>query len=151
MLHLKFVAQCKGKGNKAPVQRYIPAVQHFIEAQKLVVKHDMKNIGLIKQDGKYYSIYDLPNGFVVRGDLDLYDMDLSDVNLNIKVTGDLNLYNATNIKLLPKTDFVYTTKYNEQRSKTVYVNWENDLIFSCPMPMCAICQTYTIPIHERTV
>ena len=104
------IYQCKGKGNKAPVQRYIPAVQHFIEAQKLVVKHDMKNIGLIKQDGKYYSIYDLPNGFVVRGDLDLYDMDLSDVNLNIKVTGDLNLYNATNIKLLLKTDFCGANK-----------------------------------------
>ena len=104
------IYQCKGKGNKAPVQRYIPAVQHFIEAQKLVVKHDMKNIGLIKQDGKYYSIYDLPNGFVVRGDLDLSDMDLSDVNLNIKVTGDLNLYNATNIKLLLKTDFCGANK-----------------------------------------
>ena len=99
------VFQCKGKGNKTPVQRYIPAVQHFVEAQKLEIKHDMKNIGLIKQDGKYYSIYDLPNGFVVRGDLDLSDMDLSDVNLNIKVTGILNLAGAKNIKLHPKTDF----------------------------------------------
>ena len=99
------VFQCKGKGNKTPVQRYIPSVQHFVEAQKLEIKHDMKNIGLIKQDGKYYSIYDLPNGFVVRGDLDLSDMDLSDVNLNIKVTGILNLAGAKNIKLHPKTDF----------------------------------------------
>ena len=99
------VFQCKGKGNKTPVQRYIPAVQHFVEAQKLEIKHDMKNIGLIKQDGKYYSIYDLPNGFVVRGDLDLSGMDLADVNLNIKVTGILNLAKAKNIKLHPKTDF----------------------------------------------
>ena len=106
------VFQCKGKGNKTPVQRYIPAVQHFVEAQKLEIKHDMKNIGLIKQDGKYYSIYDLPNGFVVRGDLDLSGMDLADVNLNIKVTGILNLAKAKNIKLHPKTDFSGTKDVN---------------------------------------
>ena len=106
------VFQCKGKGNKTPVQRYIPAVQHFVEAQKLEIKHDMKNIGLIKQDGKYYSIYDLPNGFVVRGDLDLSGMDLADVNLNIKVTGKLDLAKAKNIKLHPKTDFSGTRAVN---------------------------------------
>ena len=106
------VFQCKGKGNKTPVQRYIPAVQHFVEAQKLEIKHDMKNIGLIKQDGKYYSIYDLPNGFVVRGDLDLSGMDLADVNLNIKVTGILNLAGAKNLKLHPKTDFSGTKDVN---------------------------------------
>lgn len=106
------VFQCKGKGNKTPVQRYIPSVQHFVEAQKLEIKHDMKNIGLIKQDGKYYSIYDLPNGFVVRGDLDLSGMDLADVNLNIKVTGILNLAKAKNIKLHPKTDFSGTKDVN---------------------------------------
>ena len=105
------VFQCKGKGNKTPVQRYIPAVQHFVEAQKLI-KHDMKNIGLIKQDGKYYSIYDLPNGFVVRGDLNLSEMDLADVNLNIKVTGILNLAGAKNLKLHPKTDFSGTKDVN---------------------------------------
>ena len=106
------VFQCKGKGNKTPVQRYIPSVQHFVEAQKLEIMHDMKNIGLIKQDGKYYSIYDLPNGFVVRGDLDLSGMDLADVNLNIKVTGKLDLAKAKNIKLHPKTDFSGTKDVN---------------------------------------
>ena len=99
------VFQCKGKGNRTPIQRYIPAIQHFIGAQKLEIKHDMKNIGLIKQDGKYYSIYDLPNGFVVRGDLDLSGMDLSDINLNIKVTGNLDLTGAKNMNLHPKLDF----------------------------------------------
>ena len=99
------VFQCKGKGNRTPIQRYIPAVQHFIEAQKLEVKHDMKNIGLIKQDGKYYSIYNLPNGFIVRGDLDLAGMDLADVNLNIKVMGTLDLTWAKNMNLHPKLDF----------------------------------------------
>lgn len=99
----KSVYQCKGKGNKTPVQRYIPAVQGFVEAQKLEIKHDMKNIGLIKQDGKYYSIYDLPDGFVVKGDLDLSGMDVADINLkNIKVMKNLNLSGAK--KLPPVLD-----------------------------------------------
>ena len=50
-----------------------------------------RNIGFVKQNGKYYSIDDLPDGFVVRGDLDLSGMDLSDVNLNIKLMGTLIL------------------------------------------------------------
>ena len=46
---------------------------------------------------------------------------------------DHNLTQFTSAtSFLPKTDFVYTTQYNEQRSKTVYVNWENDLIFFLP-------------------
>lgn len=101
----KDVYQCKGKGNKTPVQRYIPAVQKFIESQNFEIQHDMKNIGLIKQGGKYYSIYDLPDGFVVNGDLDLSDMDLSGINLNISVTGELNLAGAKNLKLPPVADF----------------------------------------------
>ena len=99
------VYQCKGKGNRTPVQRYIPTVQGFVEAQELEIKHDLKNVGLIKQDGKYYSIYDLPDGFVVEGDLDLSGMDLKGVNLNIKVTGTLNLSRAKNIKLPKIADF----------------------------------------------
>lgn len=106
----KDVYQCKGKGNKTPVQRYIPAVQHFVESQKLEIKHDMKNIGLIKQDGKYYSVYDLPDGFVVNGNLDLSDMDLIGVNLNIIVTGMLDLRRAENIKLPKIADFSKTEK-----------------------------------------
>ena len=88
------VYQCKGKGNKTPVRRYLPAIQEFVETQKLEIKHDMKNVGLIKQDGKYYSIYDLPDGFEVKGDVDLSGMDLRGINLNIKVEGTLYLSRA---------------------------------------------------------
>ena len=102
------VYQCKGKGNKTPVQRYIPAVQGFVARQNLEIKHDMKNIGLIKQAGKYYSVYDLPDGFVVNGDLDVSGMDVSNVNLNIKVTGTLNLSEAKNLRLPAVLDFSQT-------------------------------------------
>lgn len=91
------VYQCKGKGNKTPVQKYIPAIQKFVEVQKLEILHDMKNIGLIKRAGKYYSVYDLPDGFVINGDLDLSDTDFTGVNLNIVVTGKLNISKAKNL------------------------------------------------------
>ena len=102
------VYQCKGKSNKTPVQRYIPAVQGFVERQNLEIKHDIKNIGLIKQAGKYYSVYDLPDGFVVNGDLDFSGMDVSNVNLNIKVTGTLNLSETKNLRLPAVLDFSQT-------------------------------------------
>lgn len=92
------VMQCKGKGNKTPIQKYIPAIQKFVETQNLEIKNDMKNIGLIKQDGQYYSLYDLPKGFVVKGDLDLSEMDLTDIRLDgIKVEGKLDLSHAKNL------------------------------------------------------
>ena len=107
MRRLRFVVKTYFNVKARGIRRlYKDISQQFnVEAQKLEIKHDMKNIGLIKQDGKYYSIYDLPNGFVVRGDLNLSEMDLADVNLNIKVTGILNLAGAKNLKLHPKTDF----------------------------------------------
>ncbi len=75
----KEVHQIKGKQNKAPIRKYVPAIKHFVESQKLDVVHDLKNLGLIKQDGKYYDIYNLPMGFVVTGDLDLRGMGLTEL------------------------------------------------------------------------
>ena len=94
----KTVYQCKGKSDKAPVQRYIPSVQSFVQSQGFDIKHDVQNVGLIKQDGQYYSVYDLPQGFVVRGDLDLSGKNLRGVNLNIIVTGCLNLSYSSNLQ-----------------------------------------------------
>lgn len=126
----KDVYQCKGKGNKTPVQRYIPAVQHFVDSQKFEIKHDMKNIGLIKQDGKYYSVYDLPDGFVVNDDLDLSGMDLTGVNLNIIVTGILDLRRCINLP--PVLDFSRTKEVNlsyTDLSDVQEIKWPSEKIY----------------------
>lgn len=86
------VYQCKGKGNKPPVQKYIPAIQTLIEAKGLNVIDDVKNTGLLKQDGKYYNIWDLPAGFVVNGDLDLSKMNLSELPNLTDVIVEGNFY-----------------------------------------------------------
>ena len=73
------VYQCKGKGNKTPVSRYLPAVQHFVEAKDYDIKCDSKNVGLIRVDGKYYDIWHLPKGLVAKGDLDFSKMGLDEL------------------------------------------------------------------------
>ncbi len=70
------IKQVKGKQNKRPVSKYMPAVQAFVRAKKLEIDGDIKNTGLLKQDGEYYNIFDLPKNFVVNGDLDLSCMEL---------------------------------------------------------------------------
>ncbi len=73
------VHQIKGKQNKAPVRKYVPAVVKFIESQHLEIVNDLKNLGLIRQDGKFYDIYNLPKNFVVKGKLDLSHMGLTEL------------------------------------------------------------------------
>ena len=84
------IKQVKGKQNKRPVAKYMPAVQAFVRANNFDIDGDIKNTRLIKQDGKYYDIFHLPRGFVVHGSLDLSDMDLTmlpDMS-NVIVQGD---------------------------------------------------------------
>jgi len=73
------VHQIKGKQNTPPVRKYVPSVVKFIESQKFDVVNDLKNLGLIYQDSKFYDIYNLPKNFVVNGDLDLSDMELTEL------------------------------------------------------------------------
>lgn len=83
------VLQCKGKGNKAPVERYRSYVQEFVKAKDFVIKGDTKNIGLIQlydeetKQSQYYDTYNLhlPKNkkFVCKGDLDLSDMKLTEL------------------------------------------------------------------------
>ena len=73
------IQQCKGKQNKAPIAKYMPAVQAFIKQNKFKLGGDKRNTGLIEQDGEYYSISHLPQNFVLRDDLDLSHMDLTEL------------------------------------------------------------------------
>ena len=73
------IQQCKGKQNKAPVAKYMPAIQEFIKSKKFELGGDTKNTGLVEQDGEYYSILHLPRNFVFRGDLDLSNMGLTEL------------------------------------------------------------------------
>ena len=63
--------QCRGKCNKAPVGHYLFDTQTFIKDKKIVIKADFNNIGLFYYDNEYYEINNLPEGLVIKGDLDV--------------------------------------------------------------------------------
>lgn len=101
------VCQCKGKANKRPIAKYRPLIKKFIETMQFdIAAADAKNIGLIRQDGKYYDLFNLPAGFVVKGNVDLSLMGLTElpdfstvvVNGNFSCGGN----QLTNLKGAPK-------------------------------------------------
>lgn len=74
------VHQVKGKSNKAPIRKYVPPIKHFIEAQHFDIVSDYQKMGLIKQDGKLYDLFNLPIDFkVVKGNLNLGSLDLTEL------------------------------------------------------------------------
>lgn len=70
--------QCKGRGNFPVVDKYIPYIQKFVEKNGYEIVNDMKNVGLIKKNERYYNLFDLPKDedFAIYGDLDLSDLKL---------------------------------------------------------------------------
>lgn len=70
------VIQCRGHGNLKPALKYIKPLQALIQKQGWQVKGDLKYTHYIRQDGKLYSMWDLPKGFVVKGNFDISYMDL---------------------------------------------------------------------------
>ncbi len=73
------VYQCKGKANKRPIKKYIPAIQEFVKRKNLEIDGDAGNMGFLKINEKYYNIYDLPKEMVVEGDLNLECADLEEL------------------------------------------------------------------------
>ena len=101
------IKQVKGKQNKRPVAKYMPAVQEFVRKNKFEIDGDIKNTGLIKQDGEYYDIFHLPRGFVIKGDLDLSDMGLTELPdlSTVTVRGNFDCRNnqLTSLKGAPQS------------------------------------------------
>lgn len=100
------VHQCKGKGDNIPVAKYLPYVQEFVKKKDFDIVRDAVKIGLIQQDGKYYDLWNLPKGFVIKGDLNLSNLgltelpDLSDVTVEGYFSCSNN--NITSLKNSPK-------------------------------------------------
>ncbi len=103
----KELIQCKGRGNRPPVSKYVPYLLDFIKEKGFTVASELKNFGLIKQNGSYYNVWDLPDGFVIDGDLDLSEMGLSHLPNLSHVTVRGNFYCAfnqlTDLKGAPQT------------------------------------------------
>lgn len=65
------VCQCKGKNNTKPKEKYLSYIREFVKHSGFEISGDIKYLGIFKQDGQYYDLYNLPKGFVYNGTLDL--------------------------------------------------------------------------------
>ena len=64
------VTLCRANNGARPTQ-YISHVVSFIIGHEFHIAADMACTGIIRQKGNYYNIYDLPQGFVYIGNMDL--------------------------------------------------------------------------------
>ena len=69
--------QCKGKCNALPIKRYVPYCRYFVEKMNLDVCPELLALGIYKQNGEYYDLYNLPQNFVIEGNLDLSNLKLT--------------------------------------------------------------------------
>ena len=103
----KKVKQIKGKQNKGVIQKYVPYCKSFLQSQKEKGKiesfnlYDLKNLGVLEQDGTWYDIFNLPENFTVKGDLDLFNTKITKLPEGLKVGGNLNI-SDTEITMLPE-------------------------------------------------
>jgi hypothetical protein len=93
--------QCKGKENVPPVQKYMPQVQAFVTERQFELRERPRYTGLVKdQEGRYHSIYQLPDHLTVRGCLDLGGTAITQLPDHLTVGGGLFL-RGTAISRLP--------------------------------------------------
>ena len=101
------VHQIKSKGNQALIRKYVPATIEFIENMGLDVVNDLDKIHAIKQDGKLWDIFNLPKGFVVKGDFDLSRQDLTELpdlsGVTVKGNFDCSDNQLTSLKGAPQS------------------------------------------------
>ena len=100
----KRVAQIKGKANGPIQQAYVARLKQWLKkpgkGYKIDTVEDLINMGIIEQEGRWYSIHHIPTGFVVKGDLDLYGTKITSLPAGLKVEGNLDLQ-GTKITSLP--------------------------------------------------
>lgn len=86
------VQWCRGANAKRPTY-FMRQIVAFIVTKKFGVEGDMACTGIVEQNGKYYNIYDLPKGFVYRGDMDLSYAGLTQLPdmRTITIKGDYNI------------------------------------------------------------
>ncbi len=86
------VIWCRGDRAKRPVD-FTRQVVSFIVTKRFGIKGDMACTGIIEQKGKYYNIYDLPKGFIYRGNMDLSYAGLTQLPdmRTVTIRGDYNI------------------------------------------------------------
>jgi hypothetical protein len=96
----KEVVQIKGKQNKSVVAKYIPYVKDFLEnyVEKLldtyILSKELLNIGILRQEGKWYELNNLPNNFIIKDDFVLEGKTVERLPEGLRVLGNILLFNV---------------------------------------------------------
>lgn len=69
-VHYNSIYMCRGQNKSRPIN-YMNQVVSFIVNSGFDIAADMACTGLIRQNDRYYNVYDLPQNFVVLGNMDL--------------------------------------------------------------------------------
>ncbi len=91
------IYEYQGKNNQQPLAKYLPYFQEFVLKGKLgFSKSSMRASGLIYQDSRYYNLFDLPKGFVVKGNVNITKMGLTQLPDMSTVTVEGDFYCGQN-------------------------------------------------------
>ena len=107
--------QCKGKGNVAPIAKYISYVGEFIVRAKLKQSDVLNEIGLIVGDGKFYNVHEMPDSFTLESDLDVFSFENFKFPKSLRIKGNLTVSDKQ-VSLIPE-DLKFDGKLIEYHQK----------------------------------
>lgn len=91
--------QCRGKENAPPVEKYMQTIVDLIRKENWSLGTNLTLVCVILQDGKYYSLREIPPGFCYQGDFVLSDAKwLKEMPVKFSATGDVALIRCETIE-----------------------------------------------------
>ncbi|MCF8495821.1 MAG: PcfJ domain-containing protein [Alphaproteobacteria bacterium] len=96
----RLLMSCRGKENKAPVEKYVPYLEKFIRKSNLSIDRKWAGLtNLLWHEDKLYVLDRLPSDMILEGDLDLSGTGGLVFPRNLTITGDLRIL-MTHVPLL---------------------------------------------------
>ena len=95
------ITEIKGKGNEPIIEKYRPYIRKYLNKTNYEVDaNELLNIGLMNINDKFYDYNNLPEGLIVKTNLNLSGINIKSLPNNLEVKGNLDITN-TNITSLP--------------------------------------------------
>lgn len=119
----KCLYQCVGRHSSPPLPGLIPHISAFIREKGLSPLGPARDTGFIEQDGQLYSIYDLPTGFICKGDLKLHGVKHHiPLPPGLTVLGELDMTGSAQTSLPPGLSVRKNARFSQCASLTVIEN-----------------------------
>lgn len=87
--------------NKTETENYLSFLIPWFQENNFSIDLNQYNIIYNQNDGKTYSVFEIPDNCTIFGNLSINDRKLEYLPNNLKVIGNLSLRNCWNLKLIP--------------------------------------------------